>query len=160
MDDSPGLRRSSRRRTAISYKDVQGDSPAHESSPDTAPFIANASEPEDEEVESLETPESEEMDVDDDDDDDVAPGRPRRAAAQRPRADSAVSKISKDGKFALFAGDDDRVRKQLEMRYKKWKNVLTSIPAELLEYTIGWGVCSGDWEGKGGGRQKVEILDS
>jgi hypothetical protein len=159
MDDSPGLRRSSRRRTTISYKDVQEDSPAHESSPDTAPFIANGSEPEDESLEAPETSESEEMDVDDDDDNEVAPKRPKRAAAQRPRADPAMSKISKDGKFAFLAGEDDRIRELLVTRYKKWKNVLTNIPPELLEYTIGWGACLGDWKGKGGGRQKVEILE-
>ena len=155
MEKSPGVRRSGRQRKPISYKDMHGDSPSHDDSPEPVPVVANGSEAEDEE---LSTSESEEMDADDDDDD-VAPIRPRRAAAQRPHADSSITKISKEGKFAFLAGDDDRVRDLVATRYKKWKNVLTGIPAELLEYTIGWGLCSGDWKGKGGERQKFEMLD-
>ena len=161
MEESSTVRRSGRQRKPISYKDL-GGSPSRDSSPDTPAFVANASEPDDE-------PDEDEPDLEADDDDDSlhAAKRPRRAAARPAVTETSdtvskapMSKVSKEGRFAFLAGNDEDLREILQARWKNWKDTLTEIPQELLDYTIGWGTCSGDWEGKGGQRQKVEILDT
>jgi hypothetical protein len=151
-------RRSSRKRKPISYKDL-GDSPSKDSSPGTPPFIANDSEPDDQDPDS--------PDFEDADDDSVSAKRPKRAAAQRAPAGTAdasasvpMSKVSKEGRFAFLAANDEDLRQVLETRFRNWKNVLTEIPQELLDYTIGWGTCSAGWDGKGGQRQEAEILEA
>ena len=121
--------------------------------------MGNDSEPDEE-------PEEDAPDFEADDDSVRAAKRPRRTAARRAVREASdtvnktpMSKISKEGRFTFLAGNDEDLREILETRRKNWKDTLTEIPQELLDYTIGWGTCSGDWEGKGGQRQKVEIVD-
>jgi len=160
QEESSQLRRSGRQRKPISYRDL-GNSPSRDSSPDTPPFVANDSEPDEE-------PDEDEPNLEADDDDSVrAAKRPRPAAARAPVIETSetvgkppMSKVSKEVRFAFLAGNDEDLREILQARWKNWKDTLTEIPQELLDYTIGWGTCSGDWEGKGGRRQKVEILDT
>jgi hypothetical protein len=42
----------------------------------------------------------------------------------------------------------------------KWKNILSEVPEELLNYSIGWGSCAGEWGDKGGERQKLKRLEA
>lgn len=65
---------------------------------------------------------------------------------------------SRDSRIISISGTDENVQAAMLDRMRKWKDVLEHIPENLLDYTIGWGVASGDWNGKGGGRQKYDIL--
>jgi hypothetical protein len=65
---------------------------------------------------------------------------------------------SREGRLHGMAGSDESLKEDLFDRLEKWKKVFENVPDELLDYTIGWGVCTGDWDGKGGDRQKSKTF--
>jgi hypothetical protein len=57
------------------------------------------------------------------------------------------------------AETDSESQAGLSKRMNKWKHILSEVPEELLNYSIGWGRCTGDWGNKGGERQKAKFLE-
>ena len=139
------LRRSSRKRKKISYKDL--NSPAAEDS--------NSPEPEF---------------IDDDDEPAFKPINKKHSLRNAstsevpsPKLDnkrSAIAYTTREGRLNSMGGTDESIRDIVLQRLEKWRDVLRKVPEELIDYTIGWGICTGDWNGKGGSRQKPELLDS
>jgi hypothetical protein len=141
--ESPGLRRSSRKRKEISYKDL-GNTPNDSDESETAP--------------TEKQPRNK---------------KPRKSAVTEetsyiphPEKSHTDSKSlntyakSREGRLNALAGTDESARQIVLSRMDKWKAVLARVPEELLDYTIGWGACIGDWKEKGGDRQSSEILHS
>ena len=140
--ESPGLRRSSRKRKEISYKDL-GKTPEDSDGSEISP---------------IEKPTSEKK-------------RPRKSVVteetsyvpppEKSHTDSKglnTNTKGREGRLNALAGTDENVRQIVLNRMDKWKGVLANVPEELLDYTIGWGECIGDWKGKGGHRQRSQIL--
>ena len=69
-----------------------------------------------------------------------------------------IHSTSRDGRMYALAGSDEYMRRQLFEKMEKWRNVCDEVPPELLDYTVGWGVCPGDWNGKGGERQQFKTF--
>ena len=57
-----------------------------------------------------------------------------------------------------MSGTDETMREIYVQRLQCWRDVFSEIPEGLLDYTAGWGICEGDWNGKGGERQKTEPI--
>jgi hypothetical protein len=81
---------------------------------------------------------------------------PRRISTDI-RANSIYS-TSREGRIYSIAGSDESVQLQIFEKMEKWRNVYDEVPDELLDYTVGWGVCTGDWNGNAGDRQKAKIF--
>ena len=145
-EEGHSLRRSSRKRKEISYKDLI--SPA---------------------AEDNSSPEPESIDENDDDEPAFKPINKKKSLRNTstseipsPRVDnkrSANAYTTKEGRLHSMGGTDESIRITIQQRLEKWRDVLRKVPEELFDYTIGWGICTGDWDGKGGSRQKMETLD-
>ena len=182
-EDTRGLRRSTRARKPISYKSLLDDDDEEEEgkgegedSTTTSPQPFNAP--------SITEPTSPDVSPSESDDDDAfiseeeqnvprRRGRPHRDSPPRPPKPSKKPRIqtritpkpenskflgSRDIRFNSMAGNDEEARQKYMKRLQIWRDVLTDIPEELLEYTAGWGVCQGDWAGEGGERQRMEPI--
>ena len=66
---------------------------------------------------------------------------------------------TREGRLHSMGGTDESIRNAVLQRLEKWRDVLRRVPEELFDYTIGWGICTGDWNEKCGSRQKTELLD-
>jgi hypothetical protein len=144
-EEGHSLRRSSRKRKEISYKDLN------------SPTVEDNNSPEPEFI---------------DEDDDEPAFKPinkkqslRNASTSvvlSPKVDkrSVNAYTTREGRLNSMGGTDESIRNIILHRLEKWRDVLRKVPEELLDYTIGWGICTGDWNGKCGSRQKIELLDS
>lgn len=77
--------------------------------------------------------------------------------SSKKRADQYLS--TKDGRLTSIAGTSTAVRKALKERLDNWKDVISGVPEELVDFSIGWGVCTGDWQGEGGSGQRFTVLN-
>src|ERR1700738_3197998 len=155
-NDDTTVRRSGRIRTQISYQD-----------------LAKVSEGSSSEVASPETSDTESVS------DSISSSPPRqKSRASRPRKDVPISENpseiraityrnskrsdnylnSREGRLSSISGTNVNARITVLERLEKWKDVLTQIPEELLDFTIGWGVCTGDWHGEGGAGQNFKVI--
>lgn len=137
------VRRSTRKRKHISYKGLGND--AEDSSPDP-PFI---DEPPSQPPNKKRLP----------------PTSATREDSEPPsslisKRSNKFSLASREGRLTTIAGTDKTIRDNILRNLENWKDVLTQVPEELLDYTVGWVICTGDWNGKGGERQKSEIIQS
>lgn len=148
-DEETSVRRSSRKRKSVSYKDIEGVR-----SPDSATSKEPAEEPVEEPVEDPFV--------------DELPPEPRPKKKAKAVEEDDVDPPSKklginakgwDGRIYALAGTDQDAIAAMGDRAEKWKDVLGRIPEELLDYTIGWGIANGSWGTSGGERQKVELID-
>jgi hypothetical protein len=141
-DGQPELRRSTRKRKEISYKDLEG---AAKDNITDASVVEPPSKPPSKKhsIKSVTTKE------------DYEPSSP---SPEPERRSNPASLGNKEGRLTSIVGTDESLRDVLLKRLENWKNVLIKVPEELLDYTIGWGVCVGTWNGKGGDRQKFEII--
>jgi hypothetical protein len=64
-----------------------------------------------------------------------------------------------EDRLTAVAGTDADTQATLAKRMDRWKNILSEVPDELLNYSIGWGSCTGEWGDKGGERQKPKLLE-
>jgi hypothetical protein len=139
-DGKPSLRRSTRQRKEISYNSLGKlpDSPSPE---------------------PTEEPDSEFVE------------KPTwRRARGRPRHDGENTYVAVksdqlrhgriEDRLTAVAGTDADTQATLAKRMDKWKNILSEVPEELLNYSIGWGSCAGEWGDKGGERQKLKLLEA
>jgi hypothetical protein len=139
------LRRSSRKRKEISYKGLSPPATEENNSPEPE-FI--------------------------DEDDDELAFKPINKKQSLRNASTSVTpslKVDKrganayttrEGRLNSMGGTDESIRDIVLQRLEKWRDVLRKVPEELFDYTIGWGIYTGDWNGEGGSRQKLELLDS
>ena len=147
-DAGPSLRRSSRKRKVISYKDLGAPS------------------------EDNDTPEPEFIEEEEEEEDDEPTFKPinkKRSLRNISTPEVPTTKVDKrstngyttrEGRLNSIGGTDESIRDSILQQLAKWRDVLGKVPEELLDYTIGWGICTGDWNGKGGSRQKIEIPES
>ena len=135
-EEAPVLRRSSRKRTQISYKDLVG-SPDAEPTPE--PTSRRKRKAGDSDREDSYGPQVEDVDF-----------QSRRTSGL---------KGSREAKFYALTGDNEAKKRKFERHMKAWKDVLTKVPEELCDYKVGWGVCEGNWEGSGGERQVFERIE-
>lgn len=84
-------------------------------------------------------------------------GRPRKDD-DNIYLDPPRSKKHESRSTVLSETDSDR-QATLFKRMDRWKHFLSEVPDELLNYSIGWGQCTGNWGDEGGERQKVEFLE-
>jgi hypothetical protein len=140
------LRRSTRKRKEISYKDLI--SPAAEDNT---------------------SPEPDFIDENDDDEPTFKPINKKQSLRNTTTSEIPSTKVdnkrsanahtTKEGRLHSMGGTDESIRIIVQQRLEKWRDVLRKVHEELFDYTIGWGICTGDWNGEGGTRQKMEILD-
>jgi hypothetical protein len=142
-DGQSELRRSTRKRKEISYKDLENA--AEDNITDASVVVEPPSEPPNKKPSSKSAATKE----------DYEPSSP---SPKPERRSNLASLGSKEGRLTSIVGTDESLRDVLLERLENWKNVLTKVPEELLDYTIGWGVCVGTWNGKGGDRQTFEII--
>src|SRR5579859_5474986 len=147
-DGETPVRRSSRKRKEISYKDVEGVTSPNSATPETVEV----------EVEELDAAFVDEP---------VPEPKPKKKAraAEYGDVDPASKKLGIgakgwDDRIYALAGTDQDTATAMGERVDKWKDVLGKIPEELLDYTIGWGIATGSWGAGGGERQNVEFIDS
>ena len=151
-DGGTPVRRSSRKRKEISYKAIEGESATSETrDPVDEPFEEPVEEPddvfEDEPVEAVPL---------------------RRGRKRRPTDGEHDPSVKKEGigartwddRIYALAGSDQTARAVIVEKADKWRDVLENIPDELLDYTIGWGVCEGSWDSDADERQKAEFIDA
>lgn len=143
-EDGHSLRRSSRKRKEISYKDL------------TMPTAEDSNSPEPEFI---------------DEDDDGPAFKPIDKKESLRNASTSIAPslkvdkrntnafATKEGRLNSMGGTDESIREIVLQRLDNWRDVLRRVPEELLDYSIGWGICTGDWNGKGGSRQKTELLN-
>ena len=139
QDRGSPLRRSTRQKKEISYKDIErfDEIPGSPDSPD--------------------------------DDFDQTPLNQKRGPKPKPfeptprristdiRANS-INSTSREGRIYAIAGSDENVQRQIFDKMEKWGNIYDDVPAELLDYSVGWGICTGDWNGKAGDRQNTNTV--
>jgi len=65
---------------------------------------------------------------------------------------------SREGRLTSLAGSGLKARTTVHERLERWRDSATRVPEELLEFSIGWGVCQGEWGGEGGERQRWRVL--
>lgn len=151
-DGGTTVRRSGRKRKEISYQAIEGASPTS-ATPDSV-------------YESVEEPVEEQDDAFVDESVEVVPLR--RGRKRRPADGEHDSTVKKEGigartwdnRIYALAGSDRAVRAVMVEKADKWRDVLVNIPDELLDYTIGWGVCEGSWDSGAVERQKVEFIEA
>jgi hypothetical protein len=168
-EETPGLRRSTRTRKPISYKDLEEPKIFSSATSEVSEAHTNATSAD---LSSGEPP-SEEDDEDEEDEEDYfsEDERPtkrrsgRKLKKQLRSAPSYTSKLgpmrfpsARDLKLYTMSGTDQFAMDMYTRRIEKWKDVLAEIPEELLDYTAGWGVCQGDWAGQGGEGQQIELI--
>lgn len=148
-DGGTTVRRSSRKRKEISYQVIEdGESPTS-----ATPQLAEepAEEPDDAFV------------------DDALEAVPlRRGRKRRPVDGDHVPSVKKEGigaktwddRIYALAGSDPAARAAMVEKADNWRDVLVNIPDELLDYTIGWGVCKENWGRGGDEQQKVEFIEA
>ena len=139
--DGYSLRRSTRQKREISSKDI-GKGVESQPSPETGG---------------------------DDSDDSVRPRKrgpkakpfePRPPSMSADNRANTVYSTSRDGRLYALAGSNENTQTQMFEKMDKWCDVSDHVPEELLDCTIGWGLCDGDWNGKGGNRQQFKIFSS
>ena len=145
MDSEDGerpLRRSGRRKTEISYKDLEARSsnsatPEAIGEPYEADGLDELDEPDEPDAAFVDEPVPERR------------GRKRRApddTDHKPgNKQPGVAARGWDDRIYALGGTDRAAMAALGERVEKWKEVLTKIPDELVDYTIGWGICEGSW---------------
>jgi hypothetical protein len=151
-DGGTTVRRSSRKRKEISYKAIEGASPTS-GTPDPVD-------------EPFEEPVEERDDAFEDEPVEAVPLR--RGRKRRPADGEHDPSVKKEGigartwddRIYALAGSDQAARAAMVEKADKWRDVLVNIPDELLDYTIGWGVCEGSWDSGVDDRQKVEFIEA
>lgn len=73
---------------------------------------------------------------------------------------NTIHSSSREGRIYAMAGSDGDMQRQLFEKMEKWRNVFDNVPEELLDFSVGWGTCTGDWDGKVGDRQNVKTFSS
>jgi hypothetical protein len=158
-EETPNVRRSGRLRTYISYRD-----------------LARLSETPDSEAGTPESLSSSPSTVLDDSDDSTRGNRKGRRRIDdnitvdddkefravklhgKSRARSEHFMASKEGRLTSIAGTSAISRMAVAQRLERWKDIFEEIPDDLVDFTIGWGVYTGDWNGEGGSGQKSTVI--
>jgi len=135
-EEAQTLRRSTRVRKQISYRALAG-------SPDPDPKATAEA-----------TPQRKRKARDDSDREDSYELQAEDGELERRR--TSFFKKSRDAKFYVLSGENDKKKTKFAVQMKAWKNVLTKVPEALCDYTIGWGVCEGHWGANGGQTQVFE----
>jgi hypothetical protein len=157
-DETPNLRRSGRIRTQISYRDLArlSETPGSEvgtpqslSSPSTLVYDSDDS-----------TRGNRKARRRNDDNITVDDEKEFRAVKLhgKSRARSEYLLASKEGRLTSIAGTSATSRMAVAQRLETWKEIFEEIPDELVDFTIGWGVYTGDWNGEGGSGQKLTTI--
>lgn len=147
-DGGTTVRRSNRKRKEISYQAIEGQSPT-----------SATPEPVEEPVEEQDEPFVDET---------VEAVPLHRGRKKRPADGETDPSVKKEGvgprtwdnQIYSLAGSDPAARAAMAEKVDKWRDILVNIPDELLDYTIGWGVCEGSWDNGGDERQKVEFIEA
>jgi hypothetical protein len=144
-EEGHSLRRSTRKRKEISYKGLATPAAEENNSPEPEFIDEDDDEPAFKPINKKQSLRDASTSV---------------APSQKADKRSVNAYTTREGRLMSMGGTDESIRDIVLQRLEKWRDVLRNVPEELLDYTIGWGIYTGDWNGKGGNRQKLELLDS